>query len=244
MAPPRIMNLCPFHVPVHDLNGDDGTVTRIKICGITNEEDARAAVEAGADALGFIRVPGGPRYVPDAALVRLAYVARPFVSTVLVVRAPAEAADLYANFVQFYEEPEVGPCGGDPDRIFPPGCPARFVRAFRIRDEQSLRELENYPHRGRVTAYLLDAFHPNTLGGAGQSFDRDLAVEAKRLAGDTPIVLAGGLTPENVGEAVARVRPYAVDVSSGVEAAPGRKDYGKLKAFVEAVREADRALGV
>ena len=218
-------------------------MTRIKICGITNEADARAAVAAGADALGFIRVPGARRFVPDATLVRLAYERPLFVSRVLVVRRPIDVGDYdaAADHVQFYQDGDTGQgaCEVPVSTIFPPVLAGRLVRAFRVRDENSLRDIETYPHRERVAAYLLDAFHESALGGTGATFDWNLAIEAKRIAGDKPVILAGGLTPENVGEAVARVRPYAVDVSSGVEAAPGRKDHDKLRAFVRAVRGAD-----
>jgi phosphoribosylanthranilate isomerase len=217
------------------------TRTRVKICGITNEEDARAAVACGADALGFIRVPGGPRYVSEPALLRVAYASRPFVSTVLVVRRPEDAGDYHADFIQFYEEELVGPCG-PPEAVLPPSLAGRLVRAFRVRDADSLGEIERYPYRDAVAAFHLDTFHEDRLGGSGEAFDWDLAVEAKRIAGDTPIILAGGLNPDNVGDAIARVRPYAVDVSSGVEAEPGRKDHEKLKAFLRAVRAADQAL--
>ena len=218
-------------------------MTRIKICGITNADDAQAAVDAGANALGFIRVPGGPRFVPEATLVRIAYSALPpFVTPVFVVRNAREAADYPpGGLIQFYEGDVTEPvCAApDPETALPPALAGRSIRAFRIRDADSLREIADYPHKHRVAAYLLDTFHDTKLGGGGQTFDWDLAVEARRLAGDVPLILSGGLTPENVGEAVARVRPFAVDVSSGVEAEPGRKDHDKIRAFVQAVRDAD-----
>ena len=104
------------------------------------------------------------------------------------------------------------------------------MKAFRIRDADSLLSLPNY----RTDAWLLDAWSPETQGGTGQKFNWDLAVEARKLG--RPIVLAGGLTPENVAEAVTRVEPYAVDVSSGVEVAPGKKDKSKVRRFVEAAK--------
>ena len=207
--------------------------TRVKICGITNEEDARAAVECGADALGFIFVPGTPRYVAPPVFVRLGYAAHPFVSTVIVARRPEDAGDYHSDNVQFYGEADHPETGALLRR-----SPGRFVRAFRVRDEASLAEIEGYPYRDAVAAYLLDAYHKDRLGGSGETFNWDLAVKAKRIAGK-PIILAGGLTPENVGEAIGKVRPYAVDVSSGVEAEPGRKDHEKLRAFLRAVRAAD-----
>ena len=217
------------------------TPTRIKICGITNADDARAAVDAGANALGFIRVPGTPRFVPDSVLVRVAYAVRPFVSSVLVVRRPEDAGDHAAGYVQFYEGDDANEpvCARERNDALPPARTGSYIRAFRLRGETSLREIADYPHKRRVAAYLLDTFHESALGGSGQTFDWQLAVEAKRLAADVPIILAGGLTPENVAEAIVRVRPFAVDVSSGVEAEPGRKDHDKIRAFVQAVRAGD-----
>lgn len=206
------------------------TVTRIKICGITNGEDARAAVEFGADALGFIFVPGSPRFVSPDAFARLVCAVPPFVSTVIVARRPEDAGDSASNYVQFYEEAD------DPaTEALLCRAPGRYIRAFRMENEAALAEIRGYPHRRAVAAYHLDAYHKDKLGGVGETFNWDLAVEAKRIT-DKPILLAGGLTPENVGEAVARVRPYAVDVSSGVEAEPGRKDHEKMRAFIRAVR--------
>ncbi len=209
------------------------TLTRIKICGITNIEDARAAIDYGADALGFIWVPGTPRYVgsfPDAA--ELPDRLPPFLSLVAVCNTPNDIpTDALHRFdtIQYY-----APC---PTLIFG----KRYVRAVRIRDEESLNETAVAIVVQRPAALHLDTYHKDLLGGSGEVFDWSLAVEAKARF-DLPIILAGGLNPENVAEAVVTVRPYAVDVSSGVEAEPGRKDHAKLKAFIHAVRNADRTL--
>jgi phosphoribosylanthranilate isomerase len=211
------------------------TRTRIKICGITNGEDARAAVDYGADALGFIMVPESPRFVRNAdCLVQIIRGVPPFVGRVAVMRDASnldclptdDAEDLFDTF-QLYDN-TCWPSNGD----------ARLVFAARIRDCASLDQVDTSIE---WDALLLDTFHKDKLGGSGETFNWDLAVEAKERFGK-PIILAGGLTPENVGEAIAKVRPYAVDVSSGVEAEPGRKDHAKLKAFIRAVREADRLL--
>jgi phosphoribosylanthranilate isomerase len=106
------------------------------------------------------------------------------------------------------------------------------MKAFRIRDEKSLAELPNY----QTDAYLLDAFSPEARGGTGEKFNWDLAVEAQKFG--KPIFLAGGLTPENVADAIHAVQPFGVDVSSGVESAPGKKDHAKVKAFIQAVKGA------
>ena len=109
------------------------------------------------------------------------------------------------------------------------------IKAFRVKDQESLKEIVTDPCPKELI--LLDAYSPNALGGTGETFNWELAKQAKHLG--LPIILAGGLTPENVGEAVATVRPYMVDVSSGVEAEPGRKDHDKLRRFIRAVRAAD-----
>ena len=207
------------------------TRTRIKICGITNLEDARAAVECGADALGFIFVPGTPRYVGESpGALRIPLALPPFVARVGVYARAADAQNSAANFdtIQLY-----GP-EWDPDAH--PG--KRMVQAFRMRGEESLPEIEAALARARPHALLLDAYHPDRLGGSGLAFDWEVAKEAKARFG-LPILLAGGLTPDNVAEAIATVRPYAVDVSSGVESRPGHKDHDKLRAFCRAVRQAD-----
>lgn len=208
------------------------TRTRIKICGITNFVDAQAAVDIGADALGFILVPDTPRFVAEGAWSSILAGVPPFVSSVGVV-ALCDAGGFNPAWraltaLQFYEG----------------GCTAaeagttRLIRAVRVKDAASLDEIERYLTAASPHALLLDTYHKDRLGGSGETFNWDLALEAK-VRFRLPIILAGGLTPDNVGEAVARVRPYAVDVSSGVEAEPGRKDHAKLKEFFQAVREAD-----
>lgn len=205
-------------------------MTRIKICGITNVHDAWLAAEYGADALGFIFVDNTPRYIGnDPAAVRIPKLLPPFVRTVAVYR---DVADIHSrwerNFglVQVYEN-RLGVRLNQPNRI---------IRAFRIQSEESLAEIE--AAREPFGTLLLDAYHPGRLGGAGETFDWELAVEAKRRFG-RPVILAGGLNAENVGDAIAAVRPYAIDVSSGVESEPGRKDPVRLRAFIMAVRRFD-----
>ncbi len=208
--------------------------TRIKICGITNLEDAQAAVNYGADALGFILVPDTPRYITTSAYQPIVWNLPPFVDAVVVIKQceeeafPFELRDFDA--VQFYE----GDCSTTVTGV------VLCIRAFRVKDEHSLAEIAKGIDYTHPNAILLDTYHKEKLGGAGETFNWQIAVEAKRRF-ELPIILAGGLTPENVGEAVRAVRPYAVDVSSGVEASPGRKDHAKIKAFIEAVRCADEA---
>ena len=207
-------------------------MTRIKICGISNGLDAMAAAQAGADALGFIAVPGSPRYLPPEVFHEISAALPIFVKRVVVAHRPEDAEEYLAEYVQHYEDTT------DKSR-FRRGAAWR-IRAFRMRDESSLQEIAAYPEA--VGAVLLDTYHKALLGGSGEIFDWSLAVRAKELT-DRPIILAGGLTPENVQEALDAVHPYAVDVASGVEASPGVKDHAKIKAFVRAVREWDLRQG-
>ncbi len=202
---------------------------RIKICGITNLEDALLAAELGAHALGFIFHPQSPRYVaPDAAQSIIAQLP-PFVLTVgvFVDAAAAAVKDMAArvglDWLQLH--------GNEP----PEYCRRlgrRVIKGFRIKDEASLAELA--PYQGAVQALLLDTYKKGQIGGTGETFNWDLAREAKKYG---PIILAGGLTPENVAQAIAVAQPQAVDVASGVEAALGKKDPEKLRAFFAALRE-------
>jgi phosphoribosylanthranilate isomerase len=205
-------------------------MTRVKICGITRLEDALWASRCGADVLGFIFVEESPRYfggIPHADSILAAV--PPFITRVAVRRAlPAssEPWDLRFAAVQYYEAPtNSGPVLG------------RTIRAIRLKDHASLDELGDAEFN--ADAVLLDSFHPEKLGGAGVALDWELAAEAARRV-SKPVILAGGLTPENVQKALAVVRPYAVDVSTGVESEPGKKDREKIKLFIEAVREFDR----
>jgi len=200
---------------------------KVKICGITNPPDALAAVEAGADVLGFIFYESSPRHVSVREAGEIIRQLPPFVikagvfvdaSEDLVMRA---IGDCGLNLLQFHgsETPEY--------------C-AQFglmsMKAFRIRDSESLKILPSYA----TDAWLLDAFVADKIGGTGEQFNWDLAVEATKLG--RPVFLAGGLTPANVAEAVRKVRPYGVDVSSGVEAEPGRKDHQKVRDFIKAAK--------
>ncbi len=203
--------------------------TRVKICGITNLADAQTAAAAGADALGFNFYEKSPRCLTVAAAAKISRELPPFVMRVGVfVNAPEDEV-LRA----------IGECGlgllqfhGDEPPDFCTQFGLMSMKAIRIRDTASLQELPKY----QTDAYLLDAFSPEARGGTGETFNWDLAIEAQKLG--KPIFLAGGLTPENVADAVRRVRPFAVDVASGVESSPGRKDPQKVRDFIAAVRSA------
>jgi phosphoribosylanthranilate isomerase len=204
--------------------------TRIKVCGITNQEDARAAVDLGADALGFIFVPDTPRYIEPEAAKRIISDLPPFITTVGVFADVPPEVILQTvrtcglNAVQLHgsETPEY--CNKISD--------LKLIKAFRVKDRNSLSSIPDY----RVSAYLLDTYGKGKKGGTGEIFNWDLAIEAKKYG---RIIVAGGLTPENVAQAIKHVRPYAVDVGSGVEARPGKKDHSKIKAFIENVRACD-----
>jgi phosphoribosylanthranilate isomerase len=200
--------------------------TRIKICGITNRDDALLAVELGADALGFIFYNKSPRRVTLEQAAAICRALPPFVATVGV----------FVNAMQQEIEPTLAPRGarltalqfhGDEPPEFCRRFTVRTIKAIRVRDEDSLRAAAEYD----VDALLLDTYTDIERGGTGRTFDWSLAVSAKKIG--RPIILSGGLTTENVQEAIRKVRPYAVDVSSGVEREPGRKDPEKLRRFIE-----------
>ncbi|RJR42101.1 MAG: phosphoribosylanthranilate isomerase [Deltaproteobacteria bacterium] len=202
-------------------------MVRVKICGITNLEDAMLAAHLGADALGFIFYPPSPRSVEPEAAKNIIAQLPPFVTTVGVfvdedaAKVKELAAAVGLDWLQLHgkETPEYCRSLG-----------RRVIKAFRIRDNNSLSEMKTY--RGVAQAFLLDTYKKGQVGGTGETFNWDLALEAKKSG---PIILAGGLTAENIAQAIVAVQPFAVDVASGVEAAPGRKDPGALRAFFKAV---------
>lgn len=212
-------------------------MTRVKICGITNIGDAMAAIEAGADALGFVFAES-PRKVEVKTVLGILERIPPFVSTVGVF-AGQDVDEVFRiwketniHFAQLHGV--LGPAR----ELLTPGSGLgwyRVVHALRIKDAADIRRAAEEPHVRLCAALLLDAHVEGMMGGTGQTFDWDLAVEAQRLG--KPIVLAGGLNPSNVVEAIRKVRPYAVDVSSGVEASPGKKDHDKIREFIRNVRE-------
>lgn len=200
------------------------------MCGITSDDDAWAAVEAGADALGFIFVEGTPRYIePEAAAAIVARVP-PFITTVGVF------IDRTANEIERIMRASGLSLAQLHGNESPAECrrlPVPFVKAIRVRDERDLEALAIYP---QARAFLLDTYVADRPGGTGRTFPWEIAAKAAR---QTRVILSGGLTPDNVALAVAHVRPYAVDVCSGVEASPGRKDHQKVREFIEQARKAD-----
>jgi phosphoribosylanthranilate isomerase len=206
--------------------------TRIKICGLTREADVDAAVAAGADAVGFVLYDRSPRHVPAQRAAELARRLPPFVTPVLLfVNAPADAmrAALHAvphGVPQFHGDET-------PDQCRAAG--RAYLRAVRMGEGVDLLDWAARFHDAQ--ALLLDA-HVSGYGGGGKAFDWSLVAPDVPL----PVVLSGGLSPANVIDGLVRVRPWAVDVSSGVESAKGIKDAGLMRRFCQAVREGDARL--
>lgn len=202
---------------------------RVKICGITRAEDALAAAEAGADALGFMLFKSSPRCVTPAQTSAIIRALPPFIARVGVFVNPSESevhsaiAGCGIDTLQFHGEEPPEFC-----RQFG----LRVVKAVRVHDAESLKSLAAFSSE----TWLLDSFVAGRHGGTGVVFNWDLAAAAVKQG--RRVILAGGLTPENAAEAVRRVRPYALDVSSGVESAPGIKDVKKVRAFIAAVQNA------
>ena len=200
---------------------------KVKICGITSIRDALAAVEFGADALGFMFYQASPRVVSNESVTAIVRELPPFLTKVGVfVNASEETirkaiVDCGLDTLQFHGEE-------------PPEFCRRFglkaIKAFRVRGAESLVEMAAYQNE----AWLLDAFVPGKLGGTGAQFNWDIAKQATKLS--QRVILAGGLTPDNIGQAVKEIRPYGVDVSSGVESAPGKKDHAKVRDFIAAAK--------
>lgn len=211
---------------------------QVKFCGITNLEDAHEAERLGAWAIGLNHHRESPRYCPPeaageigAALKRRLEVVGVFVNATLgeVERA---AEDESLTIIQLHGDEGPSFCKEAARRT---GC--KVIKALRVRSSAELRAAEAY----RTDFHLLDAYRPGTPGGTGESFDWELLAGRRS---EVPLILAGGLRPETVAEAVAVARPWAVDVASGVESEPGRKDHALMAAFAEAVRaaSADRSV--
>lgn len=202
---------------------------RIKICGVTTPEDARQAAEAGADALGLNFFPKSPRFVSPTQAAAIVRALPPFTATIGVFvqmplrQATAIAFQLGLRGVQTYDDQAPS---DDP-------FPFAHIPAFRVKDAAGLDAIRRYVAACRPAAVLVDSFVDGQMGGTGHCAPWDLLVG---FDPGVPLILAGGLTPENVSEAVATVKPWGVDVASGVESAPGRKDPVKVARFIEAAR--------
>lgn len=202
---------------------------RIKICGITNYDDALAAINYGADALGFVFYSKSPRAIIPEEAIKIISILPPFVTTVgvFVDKSKREIEKIASytgvDVIQLH--------GSEP----PEYCDfnKKLIKAIRVKELSDLEPLNRYKN---ISAFLLDTYSKDVIGGTGQIFNWEIAVEAKKFG---RIILAGGLTPENIEEAVKLVQPYAVDVASGVEGTKkGIKDHKKLRLFIEKAKNA------
>jgi phosphoribosylanthranilate isomerase len=202
---------------------------KVKICGITRMKDAIAAVDAGADALGFVFYERSPRFLSTHAAAEIIRELPPFIAKVGVfVDAGQETVERARSVcgldtLQFH---------GEESPEFCERFGVKAIKAFRVRGPETIEQAKRYRH----VAWLLDSFVPGELGGTGATFNWDLAREAGKFS--RMIILAGGLSPDSVTEAVRQAKPFAVDVSSGVESAPGQKDAQKVRAFIAAAKAA------
>jgi phosphoribosylanthranilate isomerase len=212
-------------------------MTRVKICGITGSDDALRSVDLGAWALGMIFWPNSPRLCPlDEAEAIGAELHRRVELTGVFVNASLDEVALLADrcrlsLLQLHGDEGPAYCREAARRT---GC--RVMKSARVRDAAQVQALRAFP----TDLHLLDAYSASAPGGTGETFNWELA---RLHAGTPPVVLSGGLTPDNVGEAIAAVQPWGVDTASGTEAAPGRKDPAKLEAFFRAVASADTRAG-
>lgn len=203
---------------------------KVKICGITNAEDAAAAVDAGADALGFVFYRKSPRYIEPKLARQIIMSLPPLVTPVGV----------FVNEEQQVVRNLMDDCGlalaqlhGSESATYCQELGRPVLKALRVKDRSAFLALAEFRGRAGVRGFVLDAFSDQAYGGTGQVIDWQLAAEAAKVAS---ILLAGGLTPGNVEKAIQAVQPYGLDVSSGVEMAPGKKDHEKVRAFMRAVR--------
>jgi len=204
-------------------------MVRVKVCGITNYQDASMAIELGADALGFI-FASSPRQITPEKARDIIYAIPPFVQTVGVfvdedpvkIRRTIHLCRL--DLVQLHgdESPdlcrELMPCA---------------IKALRLKDKSSLSAIK--PYRGRVKAILLDTYMQGKRGGTGRTFDWDLAIKAKEFG--IPTILSGGLNPDTISEAISLVKPFGVDVNSGIEESPGKKSPDLMGELMEIIRK-------
>ena len=204
-------------------------MTKVKICGITNIEDATWATNLGADALGFVFYKDSPRYIREDAAKKIIRELPTFVSSVGVfvnegedrIREISESCCL--DILQFH---------GDESPDFCSHFDRKVIKTFSIKNRKGLEIISSY----KVSAVLLDTYYEDIYGGGGKAFNWDLASEVKRYT--NRVILAGGLSPDNVLKAIRMIQPYGVDVSSGVESEPGKKDHAKLAKFIKTVKTA------
>ena len=208
--------------------------TRVKICGVRDLDTALHAIDAGADALGFVFAKSSPRYVDPRLAFQILGALPPMATTIgLFVDASVEQ---YMKIERLCPTDYAQLHGQESENVVR-ACGPRVIKAVRFDPETIGRELERWSSIAEVDAILVDG----SSGGQGVAFDWSALARVQDAAQGAPLILAGGLTPENVGVAIEAVRPYAVDVSSGVEKTgePGVKDFDRIEAFCAAVRDAD-----
>ena len=204
-------------------------MVKVKICGITNFEDAQTAVLAGCDMLGFVFYEKSPRYIrPDRAGDIISSLPGEVEKVALFVN---EQKKTVTDILNQIKEIDILQFHGDETPDYCNAFNKRIIKAIRVKNKDSVKQMASY----NVNFFLLDAFKKDVYGGTGENFEWKLAKDAK--AYNVPIILSGGLNPENVKEAIELVEPYAVDVSSGVEISPGRKDPELIKRFIQVVKQ-------
>ena len=202
----------------------------IKVCGITNKEDAMNAVSLGVNAIGFIFYPNSPRYVTPNVVEEIAMFLPPFVITVgvFVNQDKAEIANIVQqcklNLVQLHGDESPRDCLESPVRV---------IKAFRVASPEDIDPIS--PYQGAVSGMLLDAKEDLLDGGTGKTFDWGLALKAKEY--HIPLILSGGISLKNVQKAIKLVSPYGIDICSGLEKEPGLKDYNKMQEFMTIIRQ-------
>ncbi len=208
-------------------------MVRVKICGITNAADALAAIDAGANILGFNFYAKSPRHIDEteAAKIRRQLPKKIEAAGIFVNAPPADVANVCKSL-----KLDAAQLHGDesPQTVAEIARSLTVWKAFRVEPDFRLETLDEYPG---ASAFLFDAAHTGQYGGTGRTTDWDVA---RRAAMGRRIILAGGLNVENVAAAVRIVRPYAVDVASGVESKPGKKDHGRMREFIQEVRRGER----
>ena len=206
-------------------------MVKVKICGITNLEDALTATRAGADVLGFILYPESKRFIKAKDVRKITLNLPPFILKVgvFVNEDPRNVLEIlsyaHLDFAQLHGEETPEECeyiGAN-----------RVIKVFRLKEIGEVEKIE--PYIGKIRAILLDTYSKDSYGGTGKTFNWEIARAVKERF-DIPVILSGGLNPENVAKAIREVNPYAVDVSSGVETEPGKKDHKKVEAFVKAAK--------
>ncbi len=203
-------------------------MVKVKVCGITNLNDALSACHSGADAVGFILYPKSKRFIKAKEVRKITSQLPPFLTKVgvFVNEDPRDVLEIlsyaHLDFAQLHGDETPEEC----DYV---GA-NRVIKVFRLKSEEEVEKIR--PYVGKVRAILLDTYDSKVYGGTGKPFDWKVALRVREEFPELPLILSGGLTPENVKRAVETVKPYAVDVSSGVEAEPGVKDGEKVRAFV------------